>query len=113
MKEIERYLGATYSDSCQPAIMNETPATFPDPEMTTVIPDTGADHPKTYVQMSYLKNKINGEAICQELRKEDIYGKDIHKIYNLMLGQKNKQIQEKAASDATFQAVNTFRDPIG
>ena len=30
MKEMERYLGATYSESCQPDIMNETLATFPD-----------------------------------------------------------------------------------
>ena len=29
------------------------------------------------------------------------------------MGQINEQIQEKAASDATFQAVKTDRDPIG
>ena len=31
MKELEQYLGTTYSDSFQPAIMTETEATFPDP----------------------------------------------------------------------------------
>ena len=31
MKELEQYIGATYSDRCQPTIMNETAATFPDP----------------------------------------------------------------------------------
>ena len=31
MKEMEIYLGETYSDSCQPAITNDTTATFPDP----------------------------------------------------------------------------------
>ena len=29
-KELERYLGTTYSDSCQPAIITETAANFPD-----------------------------------------------------------------------------------
>ena len=37
----------------------------------------------------------------------------MHKIYNLIVGQTNEELQEKAASDATFQAVNTDRDPIG
>ena len=31
MKELERYLGETYINSCQPAIMTETAATFPNP----------------------------------------------------------------------------------
>ena len=31
MKELKKYIGATYSDSCQPDFMNETAATFPDP----------------------------------------------------------------------------------
>ena len=30
-----------------------------------------------------------------------------------MVGQTNEQLQEKAASDATFQAVKTEQDPIG
>ena len=31
MKELEHYFGATYRNSCQSAIMTDTPATFPDP----------------------------------------------------------------------------------
>ena len=36
----------------------------------------------------------------------------MHKIYNLIVGQTNEQLQEKAASDTTFQAVKTDQDPI-
>ena len=53
------------------------------------------------------------EAIRQKLRKKDVYESDMHNIYNLIVGQKNEQLQEKAASDATLQAVKTDRDPIG
>ena len=45
MKELERYLGATYSGSYQPAIMTETAATSPDPDMSTTT-DLGTQHPK-------------------------------------------------------------------
>ena len=31
MKELEWYLGTTYSDSCQPDIMTENASNFPDP----------------------------------------------------------------------------------
>ena len=37
----------------------------------------------------------------------------MHKIYNIIIGQTNEQLQEKAESDATFQAVKTYQDPIG
>ena len=37
----------------------------------------------------------------------------MHKIYNLIVGQKNEQLQEKAESDATFQEVKTDQYPIG
>ena len=47
------------------------------------------------------------------MRKKDVYKSDMHKIYNINLAQTNKQLQEKAASGATFQAVNTDQDPIG
>ena len=47
MEDIERYLWATYIDRCQPSIMAKTPETFPDPYMPTIIPDTGAESPKT------------------------------------------------------------------
>ena len=45
MKELEQYFGATYSENCQPAIMTETAATFPDLEMPT-INDLGIERPK-------------------------------------------------------------------
>ena len=45
--------------------------------------------------------------------KEGVYETDMHNIYNLILGQKNEQLPDKVASDATFQAVKTGRDPIG
>ena len=44
MKDLDQYPGATYSDSCQPAIMAETAANFPDPEMPTIT-DLGNEHP--------------------------------------------------------------------
>ena len=53
MKELERYLGTTYSDSCQPAIMTETAANLPDPEMPTITA-LGTERPKTDVEMTYL-----------------------------------------------------------
>ena len=37
----------------------------------------------------------------------------MHNIYNLIVVQTNEQLQEKAASDATFQAINTDQYPIG
>ena len=36
----------------------------------------------------------------------------MQKIYNIILGQTNEQLQDKAASDTTLQAVKTDRDPI-
>ena len=84
--------------------MTETTATFPDPDMPNII-DLGTNLPKIYVEITYLK-KNTDEAIRQKLRNKDIYESDMHKIYNLIVGHKNEQLQEKAASDATFQAVN-------
>ena len=52
MKDLERYLGTTYSNRCQPSIMNETPATFPDPEIPKIIPDTAPERPKSDVDMN-------------------------------------------------------------
>ena len=51
MKELERYLGTTYSDSCQIDIMTETAATFPDPEMPTIT-DLGIESSKTDGEMT-------------------------------------------------------------
>ena len=47
--------------------------------------------------MTYLEKNNIDEAIRQKLRKNYIYKSDMHKIYNLIVGQTNKQIQEKAA----------------
>ena len=58
------------------------------------------------------KNDID-EAIHQNLRKKDVYESDMQKIYNLIMGQRNEQLQEKKVSDATFHAVKTYRDPTG
>ena len=59
------------------------------------------------------ENKNINEAIRQKLRKKYIYEPDIHNIYNLLVVQTNEQLQEKIASDATFQAVKTDQDTIG
>ena len=112
MKDLEQYLGTTYSDSCQPATMTETAANFSDQYMPTIT-DLGIERPKTDGEMTYLENKNINEAICQKLRNEYVYESDMHNIYNLILGQTDEQLQEKAASDATFRAVKTDRGPIG
>ena len=70
-KELERYLGAAYSDSCQPDIMTKTPETFPDPDMPTIIPDMGVERPKTDADMTNPKNKNIDD---------DVYGTDMLKI---------------------------------
>ena len=63
--------------------------------------------------MTYLNKNNIYESIHQNLRKKDVYESDMHKIYNLIVGQTNEQLKEKAASDATFQAVKADWDPIG
>ena len=112
MKELERYLGKTYSDSCQPDIMTATAANFPEPEMPNIT-DLVNKSPKIDAEMTYLEKKNIDEAILQILRKKDVYKSDMHKIYNLIVVQTNEQLQEKAASDDTSQLVKTDRDHIG
>ena len=73
MKKLERYLGSTYSNICQPSIMTETPSTFPNPDMPTIIPDTGVECPKIDVKMAYLKTNSIDEAIHQKLMNKDVY----------------------------------------
>ena len=51
MKELDRYLGTTYNESCQPAIMPETAANFPDPEMPNIT-DLGIERPKKDGEMN-------------------------------------------------------------
>ena len=81
--------------------MTETVATFPDPEMPTIT-DLCIERPKADGELTYLEKNNIKEAIRQKLRKKDVYESDMHKIYNLIVGQMNEQLQEKAASDATF-----------
>ena len=54
MKELDHYLGATYSDSCHPAIITDTVATFPDPDMPTIT-NLGTKRPKIDGEMTYFK----------------------------------------------------------
>ena len=37
----------------------------------------------------------------------------MYNIYNIIMGHTNEQLQEKAASDATFHMVKSVQDPIG
>ena len=56
MKELERYLGATYSGICQPAITAETAATFPNPVIPTIT-DLVTKHPKIDGEITYFEKK--------------------------------------------------------
>ena len=71
------------------------------------------ERPKTDGEMTYLEKKNIYEAIHQKLRKNDFHESDMQKIYNLIVGPTNEELQEKAARDATFQVVKTDQDPIG
>ena len=68
MKDMERYIGATYSYSCQPAIITKTPATLSYPYMPTIIPDIGTECPNTDVEITYLEKNNIDEDIHQKLR---------------------------------------------
>ena len=92
--------------------MTETVATFPNPEMHTIT-YFGKERPKTDGEMTYLEKRDIDEAIRKNLMKKDVYQSDMHEIYNLIVGQTNEQLQEKAALEAAFQAIKTDQDPIG
>ena len=81
--------------------------------MPTIIPDMVVKHPKTDMEMTYLKKKTIDKAIRQKIGNKDVYKTDMHKIYNIIAGQTNEQLWEKAESDATFHVVNTGREAIG
>ena len=91
MKELERYIGAADIDSCQPAIMTETLATFPDQEMPSTIPVSGIESTKIDAEMTYLEKKNIDESMQQNLMKKDVYKSDMHNIYNIILGQTNEK----------------------
>ena len=113
MKEPERYLGATYSDSCQKAITTKTPETLPIPEVQTIIPDTRVKRPTTDADMTHLEKNNIDEVTCQKLRKKYVYENDMQKIYNILVYQTNDQLHDNSASEATLQVVKTGRYPIG
>ena len=49
-KELGWHLKETYIDICQPSLMTETTAILPNPDMPTIIPNTGVECPKrTYI----------------------------------------------------------------
>ena len=66
--------------------MTKAPADLTNPEMTTIMTETGADHTKTDTNMTYLKNKNTDEAICKKLRNRYEYDTDIHKTWSIPRG---------------------------
>ena len=95
MKDMERYLEATYIDIWQPAIINKTLATFPNPDMPTIIPETCAKIPNMDADMTYLENNNIDEGIHQKLRNNDTYKTDMHKIYIYYFGWYKREITGK------------------
>ena len=85
MKEPERYLGATYSDSCQKSITTKTRETLPIPEVQTTIPDTSVNRPTADADMTYLEKKNIDEVTRQKLRKKYVYENDMQNIYNILV----------------------------
>ena len=88
-KDLERYLWATYSNICQPYIMTKTLENFPDTEMPTIVPNMDVERPEMDTEMTYLEKKKIDKSISQKPRNKDVYETDMHKIYNLVLDQKN------------------------
>ena len=80
MKELERYLGKTYIDSCQPDIMTQAPENLPNLEMPTIITYTGVNRTKTYAEMTYIKNNNTDKATRHKPRKKNVHETDMHKI---------------------------------
>ena len=74
--------------------MTETAATFPDPEIPTIT-DLGTELPKTDGEMTYLEKNNIDKAIFQNLRKKGVYESDVHKIYNLIVGQKTNNYKRR------------------
>ena len=51
---MDRYIGANYSNICQPSIMTETLEKSPDLEIPTIITDTGVESPNMDAEITYL-----------------------------------------------------------
>ena len=45
MEDLESYFGVDYSNICNPAIMTKTLETLPDPDMSTIVPETAPSVP--------------------------------------------------------------------
>ena len=95
MKDLERHHGETNRDICQPNIMTKKRDNFPDPDIPTILPDTVTKGPKTDMKMVCLIKKSIEESLHKKLSIKDVYETDMHKIYNLIVGQINDQLQEK------------------
>ena len=92
--------------------MNDVPVTFIDRDMPTINPYKDVNLPKSDIEMTYPEKKNINEVINHKPRKKDIYETNMHNIYNLIVADTNKPLQDKAASDTTFQAVKIDQDPI-
>ena len=75
---------------------------LPDPEIPTIIPETGVGSLNTDKKTTYLKNNNIDKTIRQKLRKKDMYETEMYNINNLIVGKKNEQLQERVASEATL-----------
>ena len=73
--------------------MTDTPETFPDSEMPTIIADTGVKCPNTNIETTYHEKKNIDEATRQNFMKKYVYETNTHKIYNIIVGQTNKHLQ--------------------
>ena len=80
LKELDQYTGATYSDICQTDIISKILETLPNPEMPTIIRGTGIESPKTYSEMTNLKNNNIDESIRHKLWNKDVYYTNMHNM---------------------------------
>ena len=55
--------------------------------------------------MTHLENTNINEPISNKLRKKDAYETDFQNIYNLIVGQTNIKLREKAENKATLQMI--------
>ena len=85
MKDMERYLGATYRNSCQPDIMTDKTTKPPNPYMSTIIPFTGAGRTKKDREITYPEKKNIDRAIYQKLMNKDGYETYMQKVYNIIV----------------------------
>ena len=77
--------------------MTDTPVTFLDPYIPTIMSDTGYENPKTDLETIYLENINIDEFIRQKPRKKYLYESNMHNICNPIVGHNNEQLQEKVA----------------